>query len=930
MGGISPPVAGDQLLVGREAERSRIEAFVAAVPEGARALVLRGEPGIGKTTLWRHAVDRCRAESYRALVTRPAEEEMPVAFLGLSDLFEGVVLEVDPSSLREGDPYLPGRATLDALRVLAESGPVVIAIDDLQWLDSVSARALRFALRRLDREPVAVLAAARPDRQARDPLDSARTLAADRVETIELEPLGVEDLRKVLAGVVSSISRPMLRRIHEISGGNPFYAIQIARGVRASGSPRSTEDPSLPDSIHGAIADRLDTVPPELIPVLQTVSAMGPTSVTALRGAVDATQFDALLDAAEQQSLLVVEPDLEVRFSHPLLASAVHARMSTLARRSLHARLADRASEPDDRARHLALSAEEPDAAVAGLLEDASARAGARGAFDVAAEFDRHSIRLTPAADAEAGQRRAVAEIVHLAAAGEPKRALALADEMIGALPPGPARTQAIVERVYLDLGAGESVLLQALDVTRDDLLRGRLLDLLGWMRGIIRGDLRGGMACAREAATIAERTGDAELEMLAESSIAVIEAMAGDPRPERMARALELAEGIGGPPLARRPRIFLARLSLWAGDLAEAQALFERAFDEFVRSGTEFQRPYRLCDLALVHCAAGDFARAEELVAQGTEAALDAENTEAERWLLYPKALVDAWFGRAAAARATAGRLAKGAKQRGERLGIVRANAVLGLLALSEGEFGVAARELTEVADVLDELGIEHPGVFPVLPDAIEALARLGDDDGARALLERLRRQAASVRTPLAAAVADRSEGMVLLARGDADGAADLLAAATDGFDRLGHRPDAARALLGRGRALLRGGHRNLAADALAEARGRFAAMGAARWERLATAELERAAAGRAAGELTPAERRVAGLVAQGMKNRQIGQTLFMSIATVEAHLTRIYRKLGIGSRSELTRLVADGRVSVAPTSEAEPAAPPVAGGSI
>ena len=131
--------------------------------------------------------------------------------------------------------------------------------------------------------------------------------------------------------------------------------------------------------------------------------------------------------------------------------------------------------------------------------------------------------------------------------------------------------------------------------------------------------------------------------------------------------------------------------------------------------------------------------------------------------------------------------------------------------------------------------------------------------------------------------------------------------------FERVGHGPDAARAQLTRGLALLRLGHRSRAADALADARGRFAGMGAELWRALAEAELERAAPGRAAGELTAAERRVAALVADGMRNRQIAQSLFMSVATVEAHLTRIYRKLDIGSRSELARLVADGTVPVA-----------------
>ena len=196
------------------------------------------------------------------------------------------------------------------------------------------------------------------------------------------------------------------------------------------------------------------------------------------------------------------------------------------------------------------------------------------------------------------------------------------------------------------------------------------------------------------------------------------------------------------------------------------------------------------------------------------------------------------------------------------------------------------------------------------MLPNAVEALALSGELDAAAMLLERLARQAAAVESAWALASVDRSRGVLLLARGRADAAVSPLESAEAAFGRLGHRPDAARAVLTRGRALLRLGQRTQAADAFAGARGSFADMGAALWEARAAEELERAAPGRGSGELTPAEGRVAELVAQGMKNREVGQTLFMSVATVEAHLTRIYRKLGLRSRADLARLVAEGRL--------------------
>jgi hypothetical protein len=161
------------------------------------------------------------------------------------------------------------------------------------------------------------------------------------------------------------------------------------------------------------------------------------------------------------------------------------------------------------------------------------------------------------------------------------------------------------------------------------------------------------------------------------------------------------------------------------------------------VRAGTTTHLPYSLFDLALVGCAAGEFGEAEALVHDAIEAARDAEDTWGQRLLLYPLALVDAWLGRGDAARAAAARRLAEARAKGERPGEVRARGVLGLLALSEGDGEAAAVELRAAAELLDEMGFEHPGAFPLLPDAIEALACSGDVDGTRELLARLERQA-------------------------------------------------------------------------------------------------------------------------------------------------------------------------------------------
>lgn len=910
-------VARPAAIVGRDAELVRIAAFADALSGGAGALVFRGDPGIGKTALWRHAVDRYRASGLRVLVSRPAEEEMPLALSGLLDLFEHVDLDV--AALRaEANPIVRGRVVLEALRELAVQGPTVIGVDDVQWLDPGSARALRFALRRLDEEPVGLLASVRPGAHPDDPLASVWPLSSTRLEVVDLGPLGMEDLRRVLGGTVKAISRPTLRRIHEVSGGNPLYAIELARGVSHHDTSPSAGGLPLPDSLQGAIAGRLEGVPPELAPLLETVSALGRTSVRELRELVPETEVEPLLATAEAHALLVVEEDLGVRFTHPLFGSGVYGAMSPMARRSMHARLADRAADPDVRARHLALSTLAVDVGVAAELESAAERANGRGDFDLAADFASHSLRLTPRDDLESVQRRAFLEINGRAHGGEASEAVALADRLISLLPHGRRRAEALLRRSYLsdeDMDTDERMLLEALEEAgADEALRGNILDQLGWARGMFRGDLRGGLRYSEEAAAIAERTRDAELQMLS-GARAILHSLAGSRQPDRLARGVELEAEYGKPSLWDSPRALLGEDLLWAGELPPARALFEAVYADAVRSGEEGLRPYCLYDLALAECSSGNLAEAEALAREGIEASRDAEDSWGEILLLHPLALALAWEGRAEEAREAASQRLEGATRRGERPGIARARSVLGLLALSEGDAAGAARELGAAVTLLDEMGMANPGAIPALPDAVEALAHAGETDQAEALLGRLEEQAVAVDGPWPRSAADRARGVLLLTRGDADEACRPLERAAESFDRLGYLPDAARAGLAHGRALLRTGQRSLAHAVLADARGRFADMGARLWEARASEDLARAAGERSEAVLTPTERRIAQLVADGMRNRQIGDALFVEVATVEAHLTRIYRKLDIRSRSDLARLVADGTVDVGPS---------------
>ena len=891
-------------LIGRQNELDYVERFVGDVRTGTHGLVVFGEPGIGKTAFWRHAIARCREAGCQLLITRPSEEEMPLSGCGLVDLLEESAVDLDRLRAEE-DPLECGRTVLEALRRLAASGPTVVAIDDLQWLDSVSARALRYALRRADREPLGVLGTARSAQP--DPLGIRETLPPGRSETVELGPLSLGALRRLLSGTVSAISRPALAQIHSLSGGNPLYALELARAMPDG---RRSTDIALPGSLRTALEHRLDALPARLEPVLEAVSALGATSVQSLRNLLPESDVDAILEAAIAEQVLALDEDLSVRFAHPLLGSVVYTSLSPLARRSLHARLAAQATEPDVRARHLALSTDDPDESIASLLERAATRAAGRGANDLASEFAGHGRRLTPVADEASVRRRALAEIEYLAAAGEVRQALSRADRLVRSLAPGPERVEALMQRAELeddDRDTAEALLLGALDEAgTDERLRGRVFHRLAQLRRLRAGDLPGAIDAARSSLALAEDCGDPTLELHAAAYLGHLEALGGKPRPDLMDRAVRLEAELGVQPLSIRPRSLLAMHRLWAGDLPAARALLDAVQAEAARAGNEMKQPQHFYISALVENASGNLELAHTLAARGLEAALDAENTYAERELLYPLARAEAWLGREQEARATAQRLCEEASTHGVKPLLVRAASVLGLLALSLDDLESACDELARAADLLERMGFANPGAFRVLPDAIEALARSEELSAAEALHERLESEAAAA-GPWSHAAVERARGALLLARGDAERAADVLDGAAACFQSLEHGPDTARALLLRAQALLRAGRRSLAAEVAAAAHARFSAMGATLWEARALELLERLQPGRAAGRLTAAETRVAALVAKGMKNREIGQALFMSVATVEAHLTRIYRKLDIRSRTELARLVAD-----------------------
>ena len=399
------PASVQSSLWGRDREVDQILRLVRSIDGGARFVVIRGDAGIGKTAMWRWGVEQHRAAGHRVLVTRPAQEELHGPMTGLLDLFEDT--DPAPGTLDpEADVFDRGRAVLRTLRSLASAGPVAVAIDDIQWLDAISARALRYAFRRLDREPVVLLATERPVAGERAEL----VVPADRVEQLVLGPLSLDAIRHVVRTVVGD-DLPA-------RAGADLRALRRQPAVRDRAGPirRVVRGTRSAPPLHRRCAECWRSASPTCPGISSPSSAPRPPSARRrpadLARACDDPDAARLISAAVDEGLLIVGDDGVVRFTHPLLASVVLDGTNPLERTALHARLADgrhrsrRPRPPPRRCPAASLTRPSPPSwnrppnAPRGVAPPA-----------VAAELARHSLRVTPRGDASSAARRALAGI---------------------------------------------------------------------------------------------------------------------------------------------------------------------------------------------------------------------------------------------------------------------------------------------------------------------------------------------------------------------------------------------------------------------------------------------------------------------------------------------------------------------------------------
>ncbi len=413
-------------MVGRERELATVSAFLDSIPSGPRALLIEGQAGIGKTTIWLEAVRAAERRSYCVVKARPAESEARLSYATVADIVGPVFDEAGrqlpvpqeralaATLLRvateaPADPRTTATALVGVLTVLARERPVLVAIDDVQWVDSASERALQFAVRRVPPQ-LGLLVARRMEGAADAPLGLDAAIPQDRLVRVVPRPLSLASLHHVVCDRLRSpVTRPTLARIAEASGGNPFFAIEIARALAADNASEigGLRPLPVPRSLQRLAAERVSALSSAAREAVLVAASLSRPTIDAVVAAL-ASDSDALMAVVEaEESGVLVTEDGRVRFTHPLLASAVYASASDARRRLVHQRLATVVSDAEERARHLAQSATEVDESTASEVEHAARQAALRGAFDAAAELFRS--RVSPdATRGRGGTREAV------------------------------------------------------------------------------------------------------------------------------------------------------------------------------------------------------------------------------------------------------------------------------------------------------------------------------------------------------------------------------------------------------------------------------------------------------------------------------------------------------------------------------------------
>jgi DNA-binding CsgD family transcriptional regulator len=919
-------------ILGRDLEIGVVSGFLDRVESGPKALVIEGPAGIGKTTIWRAGVGDATNRGYRVLVSRGAESEARLSYAALGDLLGDIpetLLSGMPIALRRAldaallradvpggslDQRAVSLATAHAVRSLAADAPLVIAIDDLHWLDGPSTRVLSFALRRVSSERIGVLVSVRQGSGSKgDLIDLDRAMA--QTTHLTVGPLPPEPLGRVLRDRTSrSLPHPDIARLHRITGGNPLFAIEMARAAEGAGIPA---DPggvwSVPEDLQQLLSARLAALPPSAHePMLAIAASSQPTWEMVLDIAGSRERTLAALARAEKAGVIERAAG-RVRFSHPLLGSTVYLNSPPAERRAIHGRLAAMTGDPEERARHLALGAAGPDPDVAMALEQASRRARVRGAPDAAADLADLACRMTGPADLADLRRRRLDAAECRFDAGDAARAIGLIRDTIAACPPGLERAEMLYRLAsmsWMNLVHGvRSPCEQALAEAGDDPgLQGGIHHALAWVAFYL-GDLDAALAEARQAVDLVANVADPAARADAIAILAFVRYLRGDTDLADLSEAIALQDVAmtGGSwtegSVYTTPRSILGLALMWTGRLDDARDVLERELAEYELRGMYTVRQEVLCYLAELECRAGRWRLASQYADEAMDIVQESGQTATQSHVvLFNQAWAAAHLGHVDEARRQATTGLRLAEANDDEFNAAWNRAVLGFIDISLADHDGARRNLEPAVGFLERLHSAEPAIIPCVPDLVEALVGLGRIDEADRLVRRLEEQADALDRVWARAVALRARALIAAAAGDlatAERAARASVEQLEGFDQPF---ETARSLLVLGQIHRRGKRKRFAREYLERAQDAFNALGARLWADRAQADLRRIG-GRPSTpfELTETERNIATLVARGHTNQETADALFVSAGTVQANLKRVYQKLGVRSRTEL-----------------------------
>lgn len=915
-------------VIGRETERAAGEQFLDSLPSGPACLLLEGEAGVGKTTVWQAVAAAASSRGYRVCSCRPAASEATLSFGALSDLLEGVggdalpllpvpqrraleaaLLLIEPNGYT-ADWRAVGTGLRGILEFLALDGPVVVAVDDVQWIDRPSARALEFAARRVSDRPIGFLLAARTPDQASVPFALDRALPEGPLQRLTLGPLSAGALYQVIRSRLGAhLSRPTLLRIEEASGGNPFYALEIARTLLGTERRLGPGEPlPLPPLLTALVAERIRTLSPATRKTLLVAAAHRAPTVALVTAASGRARAPLALARARDAGVIEIAAG-QVRFTHPLLASAVYADGTESQRRLVHRRLAQSLRDPEERARHLALAATRRDRRVADALAVAAERAASRGAPHAAAELYELASAMTPVRMvAEKVARRMKAAELY-ATAGDLTRAREiLEEELQDAASHGALRAEVQLRLAALrsdDLTGMTRLCEHALqEAGSDPELQARIQEQLAtaWH---LRGHTETALSHARRGLELAEKADEPHLCIRLVTKVAWHEAWGRTQTPGLLERGVALEEALDAHlPFYRSPRALDAVRLTHLGRMDEARTYLLRAYAQAQERGDEQSRLDALFYLADLEHYAGNWHSAVE----HADAGLELEEQLGAGWsgLITLRALLAASLGDVDNARRLAEEGVIRSRAAGEEHWELHNLAVPGFVALSLGDVARAVEILLPLPQ--REIARHEPGVSGFWGDAIEALIAVGDLGQARTLLTLYSQAATHTSTIVVRGKAARCSALLAAASGNLPAAFAEFEEALACHEEASQPFQQARTLLAFGTTRRRAKQKRAAREALGEALEIFERLPAPLWAEKARAELARVGLRPSApDELTETERRVAELAASGLRNREIAAQAFLTPKSVEDVLSRVYRKLGIHSRAELGARMGD-----------------------